>query len=123
MFSLIIGLEQGKVSKMAKLMIMGSDGKPHEDLFYELPGKLRINIGRAYEDVENDIRIPAQLTSVSRRHCAIVRSADGFYAIVDRGSKLGTFVNGVKIGSKPVMIGDRERIRLGNQEFEFRVDD
>jgi serine phosphatase RsbU (regulator of sigma subunit)/pSer/pThr/pTyr-binding forkhead associated (FHA) protein len=68
--------------------------------------KPSFTIGRK---TENDLVISDP--RVSREHAQIVREADGFY-IVDKGSKLGTFVNGERV----------ERIKLKrNDRLEFGV--
>lgn len=91
-------------------------GKPRHELYLhsvpERPGrpisadvqKLPFRIGRAYGDagvplfVRNDLSIPDQHPyHVSRSHCEIDYTSDG-YVVRDRGSKLGTIVNGNAIG-------------------------
>lgn len=60
-------------------------------------------------------------TAVSRSHANIVTNNDKFF-IVDTNSTNHTFVNGSMIQSNietPISHGDK--IRLGNEEFEFRL--
>ena len=55
--------------------------------------------------------------AVSRRHCTISEVSSGTYEIADLESHNGTFVNGVKVGRRPLQHGDR--IRVGTSEFVF----
>ena len=60
-------------------------------------------------------------TAVSRSHANIVTNNDKFF-IVDTNSTNHTFVNGSMIQSNietPISHGDK--IRFGNEEFEFRL--
>ncbi|HVZ17901.1 MAG TPA: SpoIIE family protein phosphatase [Terriglobales bacterium] len=68
--------------------------------------KIPFSIGRK---TENDLVISDP--RVSREHAIIVQEVDGFY-VVDKGSKLGTFVNGERI--------DRQRLKK-NDKLEFGV--
>ena len=57
----------------------------------------------------------------SRVH-AIIRCEDGErWVIDDQGSRNGTMVNGQKIND--AMLGDGNQIKLGSNEFEFRLSD
>lgn len=56
---------------------------------------------------------------VSRRHAELV-AADGVWRIRDCGSRLGTFVNGVKVADCVVKAGDR--IRVGHSELRLEAD-
>ena len=57
--------------------------------------------------------------AVSRRHAAIERTADG-YAIVDLGSRVGTFVNGTKITpGDPFPIRQGDRVSFGNAGADY----
>ncbi len=62
---------------------------------------------------------------VSRNHCAIEKTSKGF-VVEDRGSKLGTIVNGIPIGeasarmSAPLQAGEN-RIILGAAESQVRL--
>jgi hypothetical protein len=63
------------------------------------------SIGRDNPDVPNDLTIPDSFPwQVSRRHAALVEW-DGQVAVVDRGSKLGTLVNGWRLGGENGEIG------------------
>ena len=56
--------------------------------------------------------------SVSRKHCQIVETADG-YGISDLASANGTYINGVRIhGEVPLFEGDK--VQLGKVRFTFR---
>jgi sigma-B regulation protein RsbU (phosphoserine phosphatase) len=67
--------------------------------------KLPFAIGRR---VGSDLHLPS--AEVSRDHAEILTDGDG-YAIRDRGSRYGTFVNDTQIEQQPLANGDR--IRLG----------
>lgn len=67
--------------------------------------KLPFAIGRR---VGNDLHLPS--AEVSRDHAEILTNGEG-YAIRDRGSRYGTFVNDTRIEQQPLANGDR--IRLG----------
>jgi DNA-binding winged helix-turn-helix (wHTH) protein len=57
--------------------------------------------------------------TVSRRHARItvaVKTA----VIADLGSKNGTFVNGKRVGEKPVRLSDGDQIQLGSVFLAFR---
>jgi ABC transport system ATP-binding/permease protein len=75
-----------------------------------------IRIGRGSEN--NDIAIPPEFTSVSRRHLEIHREGSN-YRIFDLGSGNGLHVNGQKVNS--VLLKDQDEIRIGtakdNQEI------
>ncbi|MGZ4787521.1 MAG: SpoIIE family protein phosphatase [Terriglobales bacterium] len=68
--------------------------------------RVPFSIGRK---TENDLVISDP--RVSREHAIIVQEVDGFY-VVDKGSKLGTFVNGERI--------DRQKLKK-NDKLEFGV--
>ena len=57
-----------------------------------------------------DVGVPVQDDGVSRRHCAIRRDAVGEFIIEDLGSRNGTFVNGIRIGTAPLHSGDKVAI-------------
>jgi Nif-specific regulatory protein len=57
--------------------------------------------------------------SLSRRHCAVVRDADG-YVVRDLGSFNGTFVNGERVVEHRLTHGDR--LRIGGTELLFHAD-
>ena len=63
--------------------------------------KVPFSIGRK---TENDLVISDP--RVSREHANIVLESDGFY-VLDKGSKLGTFVNGVQIQRQKLQRNDR----------------
>jgi pSer/pThr/pTyr-binding forkhead associated (FHA) protein/GAF domain-containing protein len=58
-------------------------------------------------------------SSVSRRHCQITRTSDGF-VIEDLGSLTGTYVNGHRI-SQSAQVKDGFRFRVGDTEFLFSL--
>lgn len=59
---------------------------------------------------------------VSRKHCQIVRSADGSFQLVDLGSTNGTFLNGVEV--KIAALTDGDKIQIGsNTILKFSIQD
>jgi DNA-binding winged helix-turn-helix (wHTH) protein len=58
--------------------------------------------------------------TVSRRHARITVAARTA-AIADLGSKNGTFVNGRRVGAKPVQLSDGDQIQLGSVFLAFRA--
>jgi pSer/pThr/pTyr-binding forkhead associated (FHA) protein len=61
---------------------------------------------------DNDVVIPS--THVSRRHCAVLVSADGGCFIQDLGSRNGVHVEGERI-EHPLELREGDVIRLGDQ--------
>ena len=57
--------------------------------------------------------------SVSRLHALIQRRNAGDFQLVDLGSRNGSFVNGRRV-SIPVVLGDADRLMVGDQELLFR---
>jgi adenylate cyclase len=57
--------------------------------------------------------------SVSRLHALIQRKDTGELALVDLGSRNGSFLNGKRV-SFPVALNDRDRLVFGDQELVFR---
>jgi adenylate cyclase len=57
--------------------------------------------------------------SVSRLHALIQRRETGDFALVDLGSRNGSFVNSRRV-SVPVVLNDQDRLLFGDQELEFR---
>jgi adenylate cyclase len=57
--------------------------------------------------------------SVSRLHALVQRKDGGDLALVDLGSRNGSFVNGVRV-SFPVVLRDHDRLVFGDQELIFR---
>jgi pSer/pThr/pTyr-binding forkhead associated (FHA) protein len=69
----------------------------------------------------SDLHLPS--AEVSRDHVKIVASGDG-YAISDRGSRYGTFVNDEEVRRQALAHGDRIRLgRSGGAELVFRLSD
>ncbi len=75
----------------------------------------RTIIGRA---LDCDLRISNQ--EVSRHHCLIYREGDRTF-LQDRDSSNGTFINGLRLTTRPepVIVGDN--VMLGNLSFTFRM--
>jgi adenylate cyclase len=87
------------------------DGKVMQ---YLLPTDRIIHIGR---NDGNDVVLHSD--SASRRHAMLQYSGgDGFFYIVDLGSRNGTFVNDTRI-AKPFVLSPGDRIRIGNAVFTF----
>jgi len=57
--------------------------------------------------------------SVSRLHALIQKRDTGEYALVDLGSRNGSFVNSKRV-SLPRVLQDRDRLLFGDQELSFR---
>src|ERR1044071_2358437 len=57
--------------------------------------------------------------SVSRLHALIQRRDGGDLALVDLGSRNGSFVNGTRV-SFPLALKDNDRLVFGDQELVFR---
>lgn len=57
--------------------------------------------------------------SVSRLHALIQRKDGGDLALVDLGSRNGSFVNGTRV-SFPVVLNDKDKLVFGDQELLFR---
>ncbi len=62
---------------------------------------------------DGEVEIIVTDDGVSRRHSAIRRNAGGEYIIEDLGSRNGTFVNGIRIGTAPLHSGDKVAIGTG----------
>jgi pSer/pThr/pTyr-binding forkhead associated (FHA) protein len=80
-----------------------------------LPTKVHINrrrrtkimIGRAEEaDIVVRLAQPGERICVSRIHCEIEKNPCGDWALFDKGSRNGCFVNGVKVSSTVLKDGD-----------------
>lgn len=56
--------------------------------------------------------------SVSRLHALIQKRDNGEYALVDLGSRNGSFVNGRRV-SLPRVLNDRDKLVVGDQELRF----
>ncbi len=60
-------------------------------------------------------------TAISRSHANVITREEKFF-ILDTNSTNHTFVNGVMIQSNTeIEINHGDRIRLGNEEFEFKL--
>jgi pSer/pThr/pTyr-binding forkhead associated (FHA) protein len=76
----------------------------------ERPGGLVIGRGQ-------DTDLPLNDPGISRRHCALVPTPEGF-AVEDLGSRTTTFVNGREILGR-VNLRDGDRIRIGSTTLRF----
>jgi CRP-like cAMP-binding protein len=76
----------------------------------------------------NDLAIPDHKPlQVSRNHCSIDRDADGFYFVEDRGSTLGSIVNGAGVGGphpeqRAKLKPGRNELILGEAHSRFRFE-
>jgi adenylate cyclase len=59
--------------------------------------------------------------SVSRLHALIQKRDSGEFALVDLGSRNGSFVNNKRV-SLPMVLRNGDRLVLGDQELQFRSD-
>src|SRR4051812_7148545 len=73
--------------------------------------KVPFSIGRK---TENDLVISDP--RVSREHASITRESDGFY-VLDKGSKLGTFVNGIQVQRQKLQRNDRIEFGVRGEAF------
>ncbi len=80
-------------------------GGPHDD--ETIPLGAKVTMGRGLKD-----DVVVEESTVSRLHAEVVQT-ENEYAIDDKSSANGTFVNDVKIAERRVL-GDRDTIRLGN---------
>ena len=66
---------------------------------------------------------PLKSDKVSRQHCAFLLDGD-FVAVVDLGSRNGTFVNGRRLGKgEQFPLGHRDRVQVGNWKFRMSMRD
>ena len=93
------------------LVLLRDNGAPRS---FALDADLTI-IGRSEAC---DLRIP--LGDVSRRHCSVLRGADGELRLQDLGSSNGTYVNGRRVQESPLLAGDV--IHIGKLKFLLQVD-
>jgi len=68
-----------------------------------------VRIGRDIEN--NDVPLPKEFKSISRRHCEIRREAGG-HVLLDLNSSNGVYVNGQKVDT--VFLRDGDEIRIGD---------
>jgi Zn-dependent protease with chaperone function len=83
------------------------------------PHLLRRRLTRIGRNQDNDIVI--QSDRVSRYHTEIERHDRDFF-ITDKNSRNGVWVNGAKIHT-PTLINSGDAIRIGRQEFTFKIKD
>ena len=93
------------------LVLLRDNGSPRS---FALDEELTI-IGRSEAC---NLRIP--LGDVSRRHCSVMRAADGEGRLQDLGSSNGTYVNGRRVQESPLLAGDV--IHIGKLKFLLQVD-
>jgi ABC transport system ATP-binding/permease protein len=115
------------VARDRKLMsISGTVLLKHSKLIISLPGgavqkapllKDVTRIGRG--DEHNDIALPMEYKSISRRHLEI-RRADGGYHVRDLGSGNGLSVNGIQVENAVLTDGDEIVIGLDAEAVSIR---
>ena len=66
------------------------------------------------------VDVPLTDTLVSRRHCSIVPTRDGF-DVTDLGSRNGTFVNGNRVSGE-ARVGPGDELRIGRTRIVLRAD-
>jgi pSer/pThr/pTyr-binding forkhead associated (FHA) protein len=82
-----------------------------------LVGKEFFNIGRS--EAFADLHLNSM--HVGREHCRIFQKDSGYF-ITDLGSKNHTFVDGAQLADgKPVQLKDGSRIKVADEEFNFRL--
>ena len=77
-----------------------------------------VRIGRDTEN--NDLALPKEFKSISRRHCEIRREAGG-YVLLDLNSGNGVYVNGQKVDTIYLRDGDEIRIGDPNEKQEVLI--
>ena len=77
-----------------------------------------VRIGRDTEN--NDVPLPKEFKSISRRHCEIRREAGG-YVLLDLNSGNGVYVNGQKVDTVYLRDGDEIRIGDPNEKQEVLI--
>ncbi|HKY55772.1 MAG TPA: FHA domain-containing protein, partial [Anaerolineales bacterium] len=77
-----------------------------------------VRIGRGGEN--NDIAVPLEYTSISRRHMEI-RREDKSYRLVDLGSSNGVYIHGQKVENVILQDGDEIRIGESNNQQEIQI--
>jgi predicted component of type VI protein secretion system len=69
-----------------------------------------------------DILMPEADPSVSRRHAALQRDANGLWWLVDLASRNGTKVGPLRVApDRPYQLRDGDRFQVGTNEMEFRL--
>jgi len=56
---------------------------------------------------------------ISRCHCCIRRQEDGRFLLADENSRNGTFVNGARVSTDGVLLGDGDKITVGETDLLF----
>jgi pSer/pThr/pTyr-binding forkhead associated (FHA) protein len=100
--------------KRTQIVITFPDGRQE---VHPLLGK-SIRIGRGSEN--NDIAIPQEFTSISRRHLEI-QASGAEYRLVDLGSTNGVYVNGEIVGTAALKNGDEIRIGKAGEREEVII--
>ena len=79
--------------------------------------------GRALNKGNSDVDCELKGNAVSRVHFKVSIENDDFY-IEDLGSSNGTTVNGMKLGvNKPVELFDKSKVKAGDVEMQFLVNE
>jgi pSer/pThr/pTyr-binding forkhead associated (FHA) protein len=95
---------------MFRLRVSGGD---HDGEIHSIENTLGATIGRSSSN-----SISLRDSKVSRTHCQIRLSEDGFI-IADLQSTNGTYVNGERINEQPLNVGDE--VRVGNTMLRLEM--
>ena len=79
----------------------------------------RLNVGTTAIGRAGDSDVLVDDDTVSRQH-ALIREESGRFALHDRGSTDGTYVNGQKLRG-PITLQDGDEIGVGNTVFRFKI--
>ena len=108
---------QGR-SRPLELLLVGIAGVLNGAVWDFSSGKT-LHMGRSEEC---EFRFPADTKSISRRHCLIFQTKQG-WAVRDAGSTYGTYVNGTQklLPNEEQLLKEGDTIYLGGKENAFRV--
>ncbi len=100
---------------MMRLEVIDAQGRRHVEV-----GEPAGSVFRIGRREGNDLQLPG--SEVSRDHAEIVQRGDE-YAVIDLGSRYGTFVNGTQVTDQVLRPGDRIRLGRGGGAELVIVDD
>ena len=98
--------------KITQVLVTWPDGSQQT---YPLDDMTRVGRGP-----DNQILVPDQYKSVSRKHLALCKRSDGYY-VIDLGGQSGVTLNGVKVTE--ALLKDRDEISIGQavQNHQIRI--
>jgi ABC transport system ATP-binding/permease protein len=102
------------ILKPTQFVIIWPDGKRQVVPMYSET----VRIGRGGDN--NDIAVPPEFKSISRRHIEIRREGKS-YRLIDLGSSNGVYVNGQKVENIVLQDGDQIRIGEINDKQEVQI--